>query len=156
VHSEWIGLILFPPDVLEHIQTKHNLTREDVNDAATLGHHESAVFKEHTPYGPRLMVIGRSTGMTGFGSARRPTHCNDQESAIMGFVDYPDDELDLTPEQMFDIMQDGEAVELMPRPLYTFIEPVPTFGTGESHEVTSIRVTTSFGGVTKQEFALTK
>jgi hypothetical protein len=71
-------------------------------------------------------------------------------------VDYPDDELDLTPEQMFDIMQDGEAVELMPRPLYTFIEPVPTFGTGESHEVTSIRVTTSFGGVTKQEFALTK
>jgi hypothetical protein len=77
VHSEWIGLILFPPDVLEHIQTKHNLTREDVNDAATLGHHESAVFKEHTPYGPRLMVIGTATNGARLVAWLRPIDRND-------------------------------------------------------------------------------
>lgn len=41
---------------------KHNLTKADVREALSFGHAESAIWKEQTPYGARLMATGTTEG----------------------------------------------------------------------------------------------
>ena len=60
---DWIGRLDVAPATAAKISMKHGLTEVQVREAVSFGHAERAVWQEHTPYGPRLMVIGTSDGV---------------------------------------------------------------------------------------------
>ena len=61
--SEWVGRIDFDAATSYKIRTKHNLTEAQVREAVMFGYGRGR-YKEHTPYGTRLEVIGVSADGT--------------------------------------------------------------------------------------------
>lgn len=55
--AEWIGLIVFSPEVEAKINSKHNLTTGDVKDAVACGAAEWVGWVD-TNYGKRLLAEG--------------------------------------------------------------------------------------------------
>lgn len=62
--AEWIGEIIFDPDVARKLRTKHNLDPDTVQRAVARGAHRSARWHTDPMYGPRLIVIGTADGQT--------------------------------------------------------------------------------------------
>lgn len=56
--AEWIGSVLFDPEVSAKLRSKHNLDPADVSAAITAGAHDRAVWHTHEVYGRRLVVTG--------------------------------------------------------------------------------------------------
>jgi hypothetical protein len=55
---EWIGEIRFSPAVQRKLQTKHDLTPDQVRSAVAAGAHDWAVWHTHPIYGRRLILGG--------------------------------------------------------------------------------------------------
>lgn len=62
--DEWIGFLLFDPGTAAKIRDKHQLTEDQIREAVLFGHAEHARYREDTPYGPRLEVIGTAADGT--------------------------------------------------------------------------------------------
>jgi len=74
---DWIGRIDFDPATAAKINVKHNLTEDQIREAVSFGHSESAVFNDSTPYGPRLQVIGTTADGTRVEAWLRPVDRTD-------------------------------------------------------------------------------
>jgi hypothetical protein len=71
-------------------------------------------------------------------------------------MEYPEDETDLTAEQMTAIMADGEPVMLVDCPLYEVVRAVPSYGGSTVvRSAIAVPVGITIGHTTRQEFALT-
>lgn len=69
---DWIGQVDFDPATSAKIRMKHGLTDAQVAEAVTFGHAEQVVWREDTPYGPRLMVVGTALDGTRLKAFLRP------------------------------------------------------------------------------------
>jgi len=56
----WIAQVVFDPQVASKVQTKHNISPDEVREAVCFGKHRRAFWDEHPDYGRRLLVIGDS------------------------------------------------------------------------------------------------
>jgi hypothetical protein len=58
--AEWVARLIFEPEVSSKIRTKHNLTEDQVRQAACFGRHRKAWWHTHPHYGERLLVEGET------------------------------------------------------------------------------------------------
>jgi hypothetical protein len=56
----WIAQVEFDPEVVTKLQTKHNISPDEVREAVCFGAHREARWHTHPQYGRRLIVIGDS------------------------------------------------------------------------------------------------
>jgi hypothetical protein len=56
--AEWIGVIVFSPEVEAKLRAKHNLTPERVYEAVAWGGHHHAGWHTDPVYGRRLILSG--------------------------------------------------------------------------------------------------
>jgi hypothetical protein len=54
----WIAQVEFDPEIASKVQTKHNISPDEVREAICFGKHRRAFWDEHPDYGRRLIVIG--------------------------------------------------------------------------------------------------
>jgi hypothetical protein len=54
----WIAQVEFDPEIASKVQTKHNISPDEVREAICFGKHREARWDDHPQYGRRLIVIG--------------------------------------------------------------------------------------------------
>ncbi len=54
----WIAQVKFDPETASKVQTKHNISPDEVREAICFGRHRRVFWDEHPYYGRRLIVIG--------------------------------------------------------------------------------------------------
>lgn len=58
--ADWIAEVIADPAIELKINTKHNITLDDVREACCFGAHEDARWHNHKDYGRRMIVKGRN------------------------------------------------------------------------------------------------
>jgi hypothetical protein len=56
--DEWVGEIVFSPELAAKLRHKHGITPEQVRDAVACGAHEDQWWTYHRIYGRRLALEG--------------------------------------------------------------------------------------------------
>jgi hypothetical protein len=54
----WIAQVEIDPEIASKVQTKHNISPDEVREAICFGAHRDARWHTHDQYGRRLIVIG--------------------------------------------------------------------------------------------------
>ncbi len=75
--GEWVGDLLFSPEVIAKLATKHNLSPEQVKQAITCDAQDRDYWEDHPVYGRRLIVLGTDADGTQIIAYLRPIDAND-------------------------------------------------------------------------------
>lgn len=75
--GEWVGHLLFSPEVIAKLASKHNLSPEQVKQAVTCDAHDRDYWDDDPNYGLRLVVEGTDAAGTGIIAYLRPVDARD-------------------------------------------------------------------------------